>query len=135
MIDTSDMISPTSERDNATPNGDDAGLRASVRAAMLAETLQLGKYSAATQAAVVLALAVMFWDIVPHAYLVGLAASVSALCAAAFLATRRYGGVRAEVEYDSPARGAFLVLRLLAFGRGLAWGTMPAVMLPSLDDA
>ena len=135
MNDMSDMNLPPDERSHATAAGDGARVRAAARAAMLEETLQLGRYSAFAQAAVVLALAIMFWNIAPQAYLGCLAGVVTALCAAAFAATRHYRGVAAGGLGAPSARGAFLVLRLLALGRGLAWGTMPAVLLPSLDNA
>ena len=117
------------------PPEEEGRLRAATRAAMLAETLQLGRYSAVTQAAVVLALAVMFWDITPHGYLLGLATAVTGLCAAALVATRRYRNGVGEGDGRPSAREAFPVLRLLALGRGLAWATMPAVLLPSIDNA
>lgn len=128
----SEIILPAEADDSALVQDEDARQRAATRAAMLAETLQLGRYSAVTQAAVVLALAVIFWDIVPHAYLAGLAAAVTALCMAAMVALRRYRG---RLGDGARAREAFFVLHALALGRGLAWASMPAVLLPTLDNA
>ncbi|KQP73475.1 hypothetical protein ASF41_18575 [Methylobacterium sp. Leaf111] len=102
---------------------------------MLGETLQLGRYSAFTQATVALSLAAIFWDIAAKTYLAVLAAAVTTLCGAAIVATPRYRGVIGGGASCPSTRGAFRVLHLLAFGRGLAWATMPAVLLPTLDNA
>ncbi|MGU3663842.1 putative bifunctional diguanylate cyclase/phosphodiesterase [Methylobacterium sp. A49B] len=110
----------------------DTRLREATRAAMLAETLQLGRYTAFTQAAVVLVLTAIFWEVASHQYLAGLSASVTALCTLAMVALRRYHGRLGE---DAIARESFVVLHGLALGRGLAWASMPAVLLPSLDNA
>lgn len=117
------------------PSDEEGRLRDSTRAAMLEETLQLARYSAVTQAAVVLALAMIFWDIVSQAYLSGLATGVTVLCAATLAAARRYRDGVGEADGRPSAGEAFRVLNLLAFGRGLAWATMPAVLLPAVDNA
>ncbi len=119
----------------AFPSQEEARLSAAVRAAMLSETLQLGRYSAFTQATVALALAAIFWDIASKTYLAVLAAAVTTLCGAAIVATRFYrDGIGGDPSCPS-TREAFRALHLLALGRGLAWATMPAVLLPSLDNA
>lgn len=106
--------------------------REATRAAMLAETLQLGRYTAFTQAAVVLVLMAIFWEVASHYYLASLSASVTALCTLVMIALRRYHDRLGE---DAIAREAFVVLHGLALGRGLAWASMPAVLLPSVDNA
>ncbi|MFH6787323.1 MULTISPECIES: putative bifunctional diguanylate cyclase/phosphodiesterase [Methylobacterium] len=127
------IILPADAGDEAGASDGNARMQEAARAAMLAETLQLGRYSAVTQAAVVLALAGMFWNLISHAYLAGLAVAVTALCASAIVATRRYRGSLGDD--GARAREAFRVLHGLALGRGLAWASMPAVLLPSLDNA
>lgn len=128
----SEIILPMDADDAVHLPDEEARLREATRATMLAETLQLGRYSAVTQAAVVLALAAIFWGIASHAYLSGLAVAVTALCAAALIAMRRYRG---RLGDRSTAREAFAVLHGLALGRGLAWASMPAILLPSVDNA
>jgi len=115
-----------------TLSDQDTRLREATRAAMLAETLQLGRYTAFTQAAVVLVLTAIFWEVASHKYLAGLSAAVTALCTLVMVALRRYHGRLGE---DAIARESFVVLHGLALGRGLAWASMPAVLLPSLDNA
>ncbi|UHC20058.1 EAL domain-containing protein (plasmid) [Methylobacterium currus] len=127
-----DIILPADADDEASASDGNALMRATARAAMLAETLQLGRYSAVTQAAVVLALAAIFWDLISHAYLGALALAVTALCASTMAAARRYHG---RLGAGALAHEAFVVLHGLALGRGLAWASMPAVLLPSLDNA
>jgi len=114
---------------------EDVRLRHETRAAMLGETLQLAKYSAVTQAAVALALAFMFWDIASHGYMAGLATAVTLLCAATIAAARHYRGTFREAATELAVRRGFLVSKLLSFGLGLSWATMPAVLLPSMDNA
>jgi len=126
-----DIILPADVEDEAGSRDEGLRLREAARATMLAETLQLGQYSAITQGAVVLALAVIFWRLVSQAYLSGLAATVTALCAAAIVATRRYRG---RLGDGAAAREAFAVLHGLALGRGLAWASMPAVLLPTVGN-
>ncbi|MCJ2026952.1 hypothetical protein [Methylobacterium sp. J-067] len=122
----SEIILPA-DVDDAPLRDEDAHLHEATRATMLAETLQLGRYSAVTQGALVLMLAGILWNIASQAYLYGLAAAVTALCAAAFVALARYSGRFGE---RAVAREAFVVLHVLALGRGLAWASMPAVLLP-----
>lgn len=76
----SEIILPADVED-APLRDEEAHLREATRATMLAETLQLGRYSAVTQGAAVLVLAGIFWNIASQAYLCGLAAVVTALCA------------------------------------------------------
>ena len=127
----SEIILPAAA-DALTASDQDTHLREATRAAMLAETLQLGRYTAFTQAAVVMVLTAIFWDVASHNYLAGLCASVTALCSLVLVALRRYHGRLGE---DAIARESFVVLHGLALGRGLAWASMPAVLLPSLDNA
>ncbi|MET0366969.1 MAG: EAL domain-containing protein [Methylobacterium sp.] len=127
----SEIILPADVED-APLRDEEAHLREATRATMLAETLQLGRYSAVTQGAAVLVLAGIFWNIASQAYLCGLAAVVTALCAGAIVALDRYTGRFGE---RAVAREAFVVLHVLALGRGLAWASMPAVLLPSVDNA
>ncbi|WP_462121152.1 putative bifunctional diguanylate cyclase/phosphodiesterase [Methylorubrum thiocyanatum] len=114
---------------------ENARLRHETHVAMLGETLQLAKYSAITHAAVALALAYMFWDIAPHGYMAGLATAVTLLCAATLAAARHYRGTFREAATELAVHRGFVVCRLLAFGLGLFWATMPAVLLPSMDNA
>jgi predicted signal transduction protein with EAL and GGDEF domain len=127
----SEIILPAAA-DALTASDQNTHLREATRAAMLAETLQLGRYTAFTQAAVVMVLTAIFWDVASHNYLAGLCASVTALCSLVLVALRRYHGRLGE---DVIARESFVVLHGLALGRGLAWASMPAVLLPSLDNA
>ncbi|GAB6842703.1 diguanylate cyclase (GGDEF)-like protein [Methylorubrum rhodinum] len=117
------------------PGPEDARLRHETRAAMLGETLQLAKYSAVTQAAVALALAYMFRDIAPHGYMAGLATAVILLCAATLTAARRYRHALGAAATERAIRRGFAASKLLALVLGLSWASMPAVLLPGMDNA
>ncbi len=114
---------------------EDVRLRHETRVAMLSETLQLAKYSAITQAAVALALAYMFRDIAPNGYMASLATAVTLLCAATLAAARHYRGTFREAATELAVRRGFLISKFLALSLGLSWASMPAVLLPSMDNA
>ncbi len=132
--------SPAAARSAGPPVDDASGsgnhrLRHETRVAMLGETLQLANYSAVTQAAVAVALAYMFWDIAAHAYLLGLAGAVTLLCALTVAAARRYRGTFGAGASEHAVRRGFAVSKLLAFALGLSWASLPAVLLPGMDNA
>ncbi len=117
------------------PTTGHARLRRVTQAAMLGETLQLANYSAVTQAAVVMALAYMFRDAGPQGYMSGLACAVTALCAATLVTTRLYRATFKGAASEKAVQRGFAVSKLLALGLGVSWGTMPAVLLPTMDNA
>ncbi|WP_082507827.1 putative bifunctional diguanylate cyclase/phosphodiesterase [Methylobacterium sp. Leaf113] len=117
------------------PGGNDDRFKRHIRTALLRETLHLANFSAVTQAAVVVALAWMFWDIAPNTYLMGLAISVTSLCAATFVATRHHRRRFRDCATPTAVRRGFLLAKVLSFGLGLVWSTMPAMLLPSVDNA
>lgn len=125
---------PDRRVDDASGSGNHR-LRHETRVAMLGETLQLANYSAVTQAAVAVALAYMFWDIAAHAYLLGLAGAVTLLCALTVAAARRYRGTFGAGASEHAVRRGFAVSKLLAFALGLSWASLPAVLLPGMDNA
>ncbi|POR42398.1 EAL domain-containing protein [Methylobacterium sp. V23] len=117
------------------PDGDDVRFRQRTRTALLRETLQLANFSAVTQAAVVVALAWMFWGVAPNAYLIALAIGVTSLCAATFVATRHHRSRFRDCATPTAVRRGFLLAKTLSFGLGLVWSTMPAMLLPTVDNA
>ncbi len=116
-------------------DGDDARFRQRTRTALLGETLELANFSAVTQATVVVALAWMFWGIVPNAYLATLAVAVTSLCAATFILTRHHRRRFRDCATRAAVRRGFLFAKAFAFALGLAWSTMPAMLLPVVDNS
>lgn len=113
----------------------EARLHHQTRVAMLGETLQLAAYSAVTQAAVALALTRIFWDIAPPAYLLGVAGAVTLLCTATLILAQRFRSTFRGAATDRAVRRGFTAAKLLAFTLGLSWASLPAVLLPTMDNA
>lgn len=103
------------------------------RSELLNETLQLANYSAITHVIVVFALDFMFWDNASRHYLVILTAAVSLVIAATLITTWHFRhSFREDVDALAIRRG-FRLCQALALALGLAWATMPAMLLPPSD--
>jgi diguanylate cyclase (GGDEF)-like protein/PAS domain S-box-containing protein len=100
---------------------------------LLNETLQLANYSAVTHLAVIVALPYMFWDCASRIYLSCLAVVVSLIIVATLYTTWHYKNAFREAVDERAIRHAFRTCQVLALALGLAWATMPAVLLPPSD--
>lgn len=103
------------------------------RSELLNETLQLANYSAITHVIIVFALDFMFWDNASRSYLVILTASVSLVIAATLYTTWHFRHAFREDADALAIRRGFRICKALALALGLAWATMPAVLLPPSD--
>lgn len=103
------------------------------RSELLNETLQLANYSAITHVIIVFALDFMFWDNASRLYLVILSAAVSLVIAATLYTTWHFRHAFREEADPLSIQGGFRICKALALALGLAWATMPAMLLPPSD--
>lgn len=104
--------------------------RSETRAELLNETLQLASYSAITHVVVVFALAYMFWDDASRLYLGCLCVAVSLIIVATLWTTWHHRNTFKSEVVERVIQRGFWICKVLALALGLAWATMPAVLLP-----